>query len=85
MKMSKDAPVQQFYKTSDLGLVTTLSLYFPVRAIDRSNPRKVLFLFDITDELNNLVDKFWRSEVIVEPQAFTNQMKNIKTRIYTES
>lgn len=76
-------PVQQSYKTADLGLVTTLSLFFPVRTIDRSNPRKVLFVFDQTDELNNFVNKYWRSEIVVEPQTFTNQIKNIKTRIYS--
>ena len=76
-------PVQQFYKTADLGLVTTLSLFFPVKTIDRSNPRKVLFVFDQTKELNDFVNKYWRSEIVVEPQTFTNQIKNIKTRIYS--
>lgn len=83
MTMSIESTAQQFYKTSDLGLTTTLSLFFPVRTIDRSNPRKVLFVFDQTDELNNFVDKYWRSEIVVEPQTFTNQIKNIKTRIYS--
>jgi len=83
MKMSKESPVQHFYKTSDLGLATTLSIRFPVRAIDRNNPRKVLFIFDFTDELKDFVDKFWRNEVVVEPQTFINQLKNIKTRIYS--
>lgn len=76
-------PVQQFYKTSDLGLATTLSLHFPVKTIFRSNPRKVLFVFEQTDELNDFVDKYWRNGIVVEPQTFTNQIKNIKTRIYS--
>jgi len=74
---------QQFYKTSDLGLTTALSLDFPIKTIDRNDPRKVLFVFDQTDELDNFVDKYWRSEITVEPERFTNQMKNIKTRIYS--
>lgn len=78
-----ELPTQRLYKTSDLGLTTTLSLYFPIRTIDRSNPRKVLFVFDQTGELNDLVDKYWRNEIIVEPQTFINQIKNIKTRIYS--
>lgn len=78
-----ELPAQRFYKTSDLGLVTTLSLHFPIRAIERSNPRKVLFVFDLTDELNAIIDKFWRNEVVIEPQTFINQIKNIKTRIYS--
>jgi hypothetical protein len=76
-------PTQKLYKAADLGLVTTLSLFFPIKVIDRSNPRKVLFVFDLTDELNDFVEKYWRSEIVVEPQIFTNQIKNIKTRIYS--
>lgn len=83
MTMSIKPTAQQFYKTSDLGLVTTLSLHFPVITIDRNNPNKVLFVFDQTSELNDFVNKYWRSEIVVEPQTFTNQIKNIKTRIYS--
>ena len=74
---------QLFYKTSDLGLATTLSLFFPIKTIDRNNPRKVLFVFDQTKELEQFVDKYWRSEIVIEPKTFTNQIKNIKTRIYS--
>ena len=81
--MSKEITAPQFYKTADLGLATTLSLTFPILTIDRNNPRKVLFVFDLTDELSNFVNKYWRNEVVVEPQTFTNQIKNIKTRIYS--
>jgi len=83
MKMSNEATAKQFYKTSDLGLTTTLSIFFPIKTIDRSNSRKVLFVFDQTNELNDFVNKYWRSEIVVEPQTFTNQIKNIKTRIYS--
>lgn len=77
--------VQRLYKTSDLALAATLSLRFPIRTIDRGNPGKVIFLFELTDELDVFVNRFWRNEVSVEPQAFFNQLKNIKTRIYASS
>lgn len=80
-----ESPIQQPYKTSDLALTTTLSLYFPIRTIDRDNPCKVIFLFDLTDELSAFVNRFWRNEVSVEPQTFFNQLKTIKTRIYANS
>lgn len=78
-----ELPTQRLYKTSDLGLATTLSLHFPIRTIDRSNARKVLFVFSQTGELNDFIDKYWKGEIVVEPQTFTNQIKNIKTRIYS--
>ena len=76
---------KEFYKTSDLGLATTISLYFPIITTERINPRKVLFIFDKTDDLNKFIDQYWRGEVVVEPQKFTNQIKSIKDRIYSET
>ena len=83
IKIVDKLSTQQVYKTSDLGLTTTLSLHFPIKTIDRSNPRKVLFVFEQSDILTNFIDKYWKNEIVVEPQTFTNQIKNIKTRIYS--
>lgn len=71
------------FKTSDLTLATTLSLYFPIVATDRTNPPRVMFVFDRTPELDRLVERFWRKEITVDPQTFANQIKNLKTRIYS--
>lgn len=81
--MSNKTTEKLSYKTADLGLATTLSLHFPINTIDRSNSRKVLFVFDITQKLEKFIDKYWRGEIVVEPQTFSNQLKNIKTRIYS--
>lgn len=70
------------YKTSDLSLAATLSLYFPIALIDRTNGRKVLFVFNRTSALDELVTKYWQNKVVIEPQVFSNQLKNLKTRIY---
>ena len=70
------------YKTSDLTLATTLSIYFPIVSIDRSNGKKVLFVFDHTIALDELIEEFWQNKVTIEPQVFANQLKNLKTRIY---
>lgn len=72
-----------YFKTSDLTLATTLSLFFPVITIDRSNSHKVLFLFARSIELDKRIECFWRNEITVEPQLFANQVKNLKTRIYS--
>jgi hypothetical protein len=80
MKMYND---KNYFKTSDLALATTLSLRFPIDTIDRFNPRKVLFVFHRLPELEQLVEQFWQNKITVEPQTFTNQIKNLKTRIYS--
>ena len=71
------------YKTSDLTLAITLSLYFPITSVDKADPRRVSFAFEKTKVLEEHIDKFWRRELRIEPLAFANQMKFLKTRIYS--
>lgn len=70
------------YKTADLGLATILSLFFPIKELDRSIPPRVVFIFDRTPELDTLVERFWQKEMTVEPQTLMSQLRAIKTRLY---
>ena len=70
------------YQTSDLSLASTLSLWYPIQQIIRSNPRKSIFVFEKTKELLKLVDSYYRDEVKVSPQTFFNQLRTIKARLY---
>lgn len=72
----------EFYSTSDLSLATTLSLWCPIEDIDRSNPRKALFIFQNTEELQKLVDEYYRNEIKISPQVYFNQLRVIKARLY---
>ena len=76
----------QFYKTADLALVAVLLLFIPdsLEVVDRGNPYKVLFCFGKSPELDSLVKRYWSREIQVEPQAFFNQIKQVKVRIYAE-
>lgn len=74
----------ELYKTADLALVAVLLLFMPdsLDTYDRTNPRKVFFSFRRNDRLDALVDKYWKRELMVEPQDFFNQIKLAKVRIY---
>ncbi|MBI3274030.1 MAG: hypothetical protein HYZ69_02705 [Candidatus Colwellbacteria bacterium] len=74
----------EVYKSADLALVAVLLLFIPdsLEVCDRTNPHKVLFAFKKSDELDELVAKYWKRELKVEPQAFFNQLKLAKVRIY---
>ncbi len=77
----------QFYKTADLALVAVLLLFIPdsLEVVDRGNPYRVLFCFGKSPELDSLVKRYWSRELQVEPQAFFNQIKQVKVRIYAEN
>lgn len=73
-----------YYKTSDLSLATTLSLYSPVKSTEIVDNKKVLFVFVKSPELNKLINMYWNGELKVDPQQFFNQLKAVKTRIYSQ-
>jgi hypothetical protein len=71
-----------FYRTSDLALATTLSLFYPIEAIDKQNPRKAYFVFKREEGLDELIEKYWKGELRIEPKTFFNQLRVIKARLY---
>jgi len=73
---------KSFYETSDLSLATTLSLWHPIDRIVRSNPRRSVFVFKKTKKLDELVDAYYRDEIRISPQAYFNQLRVIKARLY---
>ena len=68
------------YLTSDLALATTISLNFPIADIDRANPRKAVFVFQRSPELEALVDSYFTHQLKVSPQVFFNQLRDVKAR-----
>ena len=84
MIMTTHINQNDFYKTSDLSLVATLSLHFPIESIDRQNPRKAEFLFKTSSDLIALVESYWKGEIRLDPAKFFNQLRIIKARLYGE-
>jgi len=76
---------ENYYKTSDLSLATSLSLFSPIESTEIVDNKKVLFVFQKSQELDKLIAMYWRGEIRVEPQQFFSQLKVIKTRIYSQA
>ena len=73
-----------YYRCSDFPLIVSLSIWLPIIAIDRTDPRRVYFLFLRSNELDSLVANYNRRELRVEPQAFYHATKNVKARLYED-
>jgi len=71
-----------FYKTSDLALATTLSLFCPIETLKKINSHKAYFIFKRNKKIDELLDRYWRQELRVEPQLYFNQLKILKARLY---
>jgi hypothetical protein len=70
------------YQTSDLACAAALSLFLPLHDVDKQDPRRAYFIFERTAELEGIVAKFQRRELQVEPRAYFDQIKALKTRLY---
>ena len=82
MNMSITGNKKPIFTSSDLAIVATISLYFPIESIDRQNPRKAQFVFVRNTELNNLIERYWKKELLIEPRQYFDQLKAIKNRLY---
>lgn len=70
------------FVSSDLALAAIISIYFPVVVIDKQDPRKAFFVFKRTKKLDELVDKYWGKELLVEPRTYFDSIKALKARLY---
>jgi len=50
--------------------------------VQKEKPRAI-FSFERTTELDEAVQAFWRSEVVVEPKQWFNAQREIKSRLYS--
>jgi len=71
------------FSSYDLALSATISIWFPLETIDRiHNSQKVIFVFKRTTELDDLIERYWRKEILVEPRQYFDALKAMKSRLY---
>ncbi|NMB91233.1 hypothetical protein GYA37_00085 [candidate division WWE3 bacterium] len=82
--MKKENANKNLYKCADLCLAGVLTLWFPVVNLDNTIPQKVLFCFEDSSELRNILKMFWSDNLQVEPKSYFQSIKLLKSRIYQE-
>lgn len=73
---------KSMYQTSDLACAAAISLFVPLEDVDKSVPRRAQFIFARTPELEDIVSEFQKRQLSVEPRAYFDQIKALKTRLY---
>ena len=78
--------MQNYMKISDFHLATALSaLGYKVKKLNRSHSNKrVEFCFSIDDKetIYETVNKFWRGELLLDPQKIFFHQKILKNRLF---
>ncbi len=75
---------ENHYITTDLSLATTLSLSHSLLNVERIDSRRVAFVFESNDELQADIARYWEKKLQVEPQEYFSQLKQLKSRIYSQ-
>ncbi|MFA6428202.1 MAG: DUF5659 domain-containing protein [Candidatus Buchananbacteria bacterium] len=75
----------RFFNTFDLGAAASLATAgFELITLDKSNPRKVQFVFCRTNGIEKVVDDYWADKLEVKARSFFDNVKMLKNRIYSE-
>ena len=78
--------MEEEFKTYDLALAAALeNLGHTIVKFDKTQLRRVQFVFEATDELRGDVEKYWAKKLLVEPLSFHSNIRNLKSQIYEGS
>ena len=76
---------EDHYSTYDLGQTSALvSLGFQIVAFDKTNPRKIQFVFQRSAELDAAAEDYWADRLQVKARGLVDSMKMLKNRIYSD-
>ncbi len=73
----------KIFASQELSLVAALvSWGFPIFSVERSDPKRIIFAFDNSPELQDAVQDFWDDSGVVSPKKYFSALREIKSRIY---
>lgn len=73
------------FSTFDLGTsVALVCAGYELLHIDKTNPKKALFLFENSDDLVECTRMYWKNELQVDALQYWNTLKNLKNQIYSQ-
>lgn len=52
--------------------------------LDRTNPKRIGFIFEYTDSFKSSLNNYWSNHFEVDARTLVENMKMLKTRIYSE-
>lgn len=75
----------EIFATYDLGLASALiTADFDLLTLDKSNLRKVRFIFGRKAGIEKAVNDYWADELKVKGRSYFDNLKMLKNRLYSE-
>lgn len=80
-----DGDPMLLWTTYDLGVSAALTCAgFQLLQIEKTNPRKALFVFHRADGIDEIADQYFADRLEVKARAFFDAIKALKNRLYSE-
>ena len=74
------------FKTFDLALAAALvTAGYSIEEIEKKPYGKASFVFVRSDKLDAVVNHYWADKLQLNPKAYFDVLKHLKTRIYSEA
>lgn len=75
---------QDFITTYDLGISSALlSANFELISMDKTNPKKVQFIFRRETGIEKVVDDYFADKLKIKARTFFDNIKAIKNKMYS--
>lgn len=76
---------QDFFTTYNLNFSAVLVAHgVKLLRVDKGLGTKSLFCFENTTKIQSINDKYWKKELLVEPQLLFDSLKFLKNRLYSD-
>jgi hypothetical protein len=73
----------KLFSTSDLGLASSLiSTNYTLINLNKLNPKKVLFIFQKDDGIDEVIEDYWSDNLQVSARSYFDNIKMLKSRVY---
>lgn len=74
---------KKVWTTYDLGVAAALLCFsYELYSLDRTNPRKVLFVFRHSAKIDDTANAYIADRLELNARAFFDQLKALKSRLY---
>lgn len=75
---------RNYNEITDLGLAASLTASgFFVFNVDKSNPRRVVFVFEKSPELYEHINLYWSNKLLLPAAVLLEHVRQLKSRIYS--
>lgn len=75
---------KNYYVVSDLGCsAAIISTGFELLDLDRTNPKKVKFIFQYKTGIQKIAGDYWSGKLMINARLFFDSTKALKNRLYS--